>query len=123
MKKALSLFLVVALVGSLFVGGAAAHSDYQHHDKKKHHDTKKHHDKKKHDRKKHADTTVTQKANSQVWQTQHVDQKNYNSQKSVAVSVTKYTKTGGDATVTQQSFQANANAQVTDSEAENEAEH
>lgn len=116
MRKALSLFLAVALVGSLFVGGVAAH-DTDYHDKKK--DDKK---KKEDPRKKKAGDSITQKANSQVWQSQHVNQQNFNSQNAAAVSVSKYTKKGGDASVSQSSVQVNSNAQVANSEAENSAE-
>ncbi|RBI64252.1 hypothetical protein DMJ13_07155 [halophilic archaeon] len=94
----------MALVGSLFVGGVAAHdSDY------------------KKDQKKKTGDTIKQQANSQIWQSQSVNQQNFNRQNAAAVNFRS--GSGSDrATVTQSNTQTNANAQVANSEAENEVE-
>ncbi|WP_139328908.1 hypothetical protein [Haladaptatus litoreus] len=108
MRKVLSLFMVVALVGTLFAGGAAAApwDDYKKDDKK-HDDAVK--------------QSIDQKANSQVWQSQKVNQQNFNKQSGAAVSYADDYSKSGDATVKQSNYQSNTNVQYADSEAENEA--
>ena len=93
-KKTLGVMLALTIAVSMFAGGAAAFS---------------------------LDKTE-QKANSQVWQQQNVNQQNFNNQKAAAVSISKYTKKGGNAAVVQASSQSNKNVQYADSEAENEIE-